>query len=115
MNLSDRDLQRLVRSACPPVDPSPALRARVLLAATPRRGVTKRVLRIVLPYAAGIVSVLAAQRVMASSDRAAGRGPAYPFESIADRPPAAAPAPTAAPDTDPAPTTVAYVPVPRIS
>ena len=112
MNLSDRDLERLVRAACPPIEPPTSLRARVLAAATPRSAAARRILRIVLPYAAGIVSVLAAQRVIASSsDRPAGSDPAAPFSSIADRPPAAPPVPAPAPG----PVLVASAPVPRIS
>lgn len=117
MNLSDRDLERLLREACPPIDPSPSLRARVLAMATPRSVAARRILRIVLPYAAGIVSALAAQHVIASSsDRPAGSDPAAPFSSIADRPPAP-PAPAAAPAAAPAPASqmVASAPVPRIS
>src|SRR5262245_29515150 len=124
---TDRDLERLVRAACSPVPPSPRLRAQVLArAARPRKA--GRVLRLVLPYAAGIVTAIAAQRVVAGTGVAGGGDvPAYAqpaaagsgigFESIADRPPLAPPpAPeTSAPEREESPIVVAYAPVPRIS
>ena len=113
MNLSDRDLEALVRAACPPLAPPEALRARVLLAASPRRAAARRALRALLPYAAGIVSVLAAQRVLASPGRPAGPDPAAPFASIADRPPVSSPEPEPAAEPESSP--VAFAPVPRIS
>jgi len=123
---TDRDLERLVRAACAPVPPSARLRAQVLSrAARPRQA--GRVLRLVLPYAAGILTAIAAQRVVAGTSVAGGGDvPAYAqpaaaaeriFEQIADRPPLAPPpAPqTSAPEREESPIVLAYAPVPRIS
>jgi len=132
VNPSDHDLERLVREACAPVPPSEGLRARVLArAARPKKA--GRILRIVLPYAAGVLTVLAAQRGFAGRDDAARGGApasrlgvtspetaveptAIGFESIADRPPPApAPAPAPREREDDDVIVVASAPVPRIS
>ena len=126
MNLTDRDLEKWLRAACPPIEPAPPLR-RLVLAAAPRRRPAARVLRFVVPFAAGVLCVLAAQRqsfplvpemareslttVSDTGVRDSRAVPAGIFERIADRAPAAA----AEREAAPAPVEVAAASVPRIS
>jgi hypothetical protein len=122
MKFTDTDLERWLRAACPPIDPAPPLR-RIVLAAAPRRRPAGRMLRMFFPFAAGVLSVLAAERwgresLPSVSDTevrdSADVAPAAMFERIADRapPPARAPAASGA---APAGVEYASAPVPRIS
>jgi hypothetical protein len=127
MNFSDHDLERWLRAACPPVEPAPPLR-RLVLAAAPKPRRAGRVLRLLLPFAAGALSVFAADRLTAahpasreSSTNVPGTFvenstlPEGAFEGIADRAPAPAPARE---ESVPAPqrsVELASAPVPRIS
>lgn len=107
MDPSRADLDRLLESALGPVTPPPAVRERVLAAArvTPSRW--PAFLRWGIPYAAGVLTVLALQSRPAPP-------PPVPtpvsYESIADRLPPPRPAPV-----EPVPEPAAFVPVPRIS
>jgi hypothetical protein len=119
VNLSDRDLERLLREACAPVAPPDALRGRVLRAASASRAAGRALVRFLLPYAAGVASVLLADRALRTEPEPSREPPAVPaqsvrLDSIADRAPVAPPAPerVAAPRPD---ADVAAAPVPRIS
>ena len=113
MNLTDRDLERWLRAACPPIEPAPPLR-RLVLAAAPRRRPAGRVLRAALPFAAGALCVLALESGGTGSDPSSPDSavPAVIFERIADRAPPSAPVREGTP---PRTTEVASAPVPRIS
>ena len=123
-HVTDRDLERLVREGVSPrgdVDPPAGLRARVLRDAV-RRSASRRaaggaLLRLLFPYAAGVLTVLAVQTAVPSSPARDVR-PAIPFlGAIADRAPLPPPAVSADPSSEDAPPAVetASAPVPRIS
>lgn len=129
MNFSDHDLERWLRAACPPVEPAPPLRRRVL-AAAPKPKKAGRVLRLLVPFAAGALSVFGADRLSATpasdtnvsdtivSEGARGTGaplPAGVFERIADRAPPPAPAREESVPAPQRPVELASAPVPRIS
>jgi hypothetical protein len=115
VNPDDADLDRWIRAACPPVEPSEGLRERVLVSARPRP-VARRLLRIAVPFAAGVLSALGAERMLASPapvDPSPASDVARRFEPIADRPAPPPPAPAESPTpTAPAPVDA---PLPRIS
>ena len=114
MNLSDRDLENLLRAACPPVAPPAPMRKRVLAAASAKRAAGRALLRFLLPYAAGVLTMVAVERWFLARPEASSAAPvaSVRLESIADRaPPARVDAsPPAAEPESPNP-----LPVPRIS
>jgi hypothetical protein len=101
MRPSNADVDRLLESALGPVEPPPRVRSAVLRVRSPWR----EVLRAAVPFAAGVLTVLAVRALAPEPSRDA---PAIPLESIADRlppppPPRPEPARAAAPRPPPLP------------
>ncbi len=118
------DIDALIRRAVAPrgldVEPPAGLRARILRDAG-RRSASRRaaggaLLRLLFPYAAGVLTVLAVQAAVPSASTPGVRAEVPFLGAIADRaplpPPVASPAPDDAP---PASVETASAPVPRIS
>ncbi len=110
MSNSEPDVERLLREACPPVEPSPAA-ARAISRLLARPPLAARIARLALPYAAGVLTVLAVEHLVSAPSPAAA-SPRPSLESIADRLPPPPPPPPPATSDEPAP---AASPVPRIS
>jgi hypothetical protein len=121
--LSDREIERLVREALSArgedAPPPARLRSRVLrdASAASRARRASGLARVMLPYAAGVLTVLGleALRHAPVPPPAPLAAPSFAFESIADRRPPTAPDRDADASGDPGSLDAVYEPVPRIS
>jgi hypothetical protein len=106
----DRDLVRLLKEACPPIDPPDGFERRVRRAVAARRQPGAALVRFLVPYAAGVLTVLCVERARPVEPLPTiATAPSSAFALIADRAPAPPPpAPAEEPEPDASP-------VPRIS
>lgn len=110
MSPPEPDLERLLREACPPVEPSAAT-ARAIGRLVSGPPFALRLARLALPYAAGVLTVLGVQQFSRGSSPPALGVERPALEAIADR----VPPPPAPPPSTPEPPVPPAAPVPRIS